>query len=889
MTDLSKSPYKILQPSERFVAKSIISDKEKYQILPPLVKKIRDKVSEWRKKGYPNTSKVTKALINWWFNTNHENFRYYFAQREAVETIIFLYEADKTRNKEDLLKKYNSYPEVKLKHFSEEWLRLVTKMATGSGKTKVMSLLIVWSFFKKIYDKDDEYGSNFLIIAPNIIVLDRLKDDFENLSIFRNDPCLPDDGYENYNWRMDFLNSFEVHIQKQLNLNKKDSNIFLTNIQQIYSSRESNVSLENENKTEFFYGKKVDSELHRQVDVLKIIKQIDNIVILNDEAHHINDEFQAWNKTIIDIHNNLSLREKKIILQLDFTATPKHRDSSIFVQTVSDYPLTEAIHQNIVKNIEVPDKNSRDKSLKEIDSIKFTEKWRNFIDLGYQKWKESFKFHKKFGNKKSIFFIMTDDTKNCDETARFIENNYEDLRGRVLVIHTKNNGEFFEKTSDLKSSKSLDELQKLRINANSIDSNENPYLAVVSVLVLKEGWDVNNVTTVVGLRPFLKPKILPEQTLGRGLRKMYRDKNLQERLTVIGTPNFMEFASELQKEGVKIKEINTEEDNDNNFFITSELRKNLNEVKEFDIEFPNLIEKIFNDEENIKKLDPSKFNFKVINYNKIIEIKKEKVIFEYSVSKEISSEIDFEKSFAVDIYNMLAALAKEVMFILKIKKGLGFAIICEKLKIFIEEYLWGKRIEFDTDLTKANLCLIETRRTIIETMVNELKRVMKNQKSETIISKINKFSDDKDPKVKNFEKAIYFEPKKSVYTKHFFANEFELDVNIYLENMPDVKSCIKNDGYIKIPYINNQGIYSQYIPDFFVKLKDDKVCIVETKGREDLDDIIKKTALEKRIEDINKKNDKSIYTSLYVKYDKFKNLSNKPSTFENFYELFKDL
>ena len=143
--------------------------------------------------------------------------------------------------------------------------------------------------------------------------------------------------------------------------------------------------------------------------------------------------------------------------------------------------------------------------------------------------------------------------------------------------------------------------------------------------------------------------------------------------------------------------------------------------------------------------------------------------------------------------------------------------------------------------------------------------------------------------VKNFEKAIYFEPKKSVYTKHFFANEFELDVNIYLENMPDVKSCIKNDGYIKIPYINNQGIYSQYIPDFFVKLKDDKVCIVETKGREDLDDIIKKTALEKKIEDINKTNDKSIYTSLYVKYDKFKNLSNKPSTFENFYELFKDL
>ena len=137
MTDLSKSPYEILQPSERFVAKSIISDKEKYQVLPPLVKKIRDRVSEWRQKDYPNTSKVTKALINWWFNNNHENFRYYFAQREAVETIIFLYEVDKTRNKENLLKKYNSYPEVKLKHFSESFFASIFFAVTRTSSSLI--------------------------------------------------------------------------------------------------------------------------------------------------------------------------------------------------------------------------------------------------------------------------------------------------------------------------------------------------------------------------------------------------------------------------------------------------------------------------------------------------------------------------------------------------------------------------------------------------------------------------------------------------------------------------------------------------------------------------------------------------------------------------------
>ena len=82
---------------------------------------------------------------------------------------------------------------------------------------------------------------------------------------------------------------------------------------------------------------------------------------MNDEAHHINDEQQAWYKTIEGIHNNLGQRNLKLIMQLDYTATPKHKDSSIFVQTICDYPLTEAIHQNIVKNIEVPDPKSRDK------------------------------------------------------------------------------------------------------------------------------------------------------------------------------------------------------------------------------------------------------------------------------------------------------------------------------------------------------------------------------------------------------------------------------------------------------------------------------------------------------------------------------------------------
>ena len=74
-----------------------------------------------------------------------------------------------------------------------------------------------------------------------------------------------------------------------------------------------------------------------------------------------------------------------------------------------------------------------------------------------------------------------------------------------------------------------------------------------SVLVLKEGWDVRNVTTIVGLRPYsAKSNILPEQTLGRGLRKMYSGET-EEKVSVVGTDAFMEFVESIQAEGVELE------------------------------------------------------------------------------------------------------------------------------------------------------------------------------------------------------------------------------------------------------------------------------------------------------------------------------------------------
>ncbi len=116
------------------------------------------------------------------------------------------------------------------------------------------------------------------------------------------------------------------------------------------------------------------------------------------------------------------MKGDKLSLQVDVTATPKHNNGSIFVQTVCDYPLVEAIHQDVVKHPVLPDPASRAK-LQEHKSTKYSEKYKDYLHLGYLEWKKVYDEHLKV-NKKAVLFVMTDDTKNCDEVAEYLEKNY---------------------------------------------------------------------------------------------------------------------------------------------------------------------------------------------------------------------------------------------------------------------------------------------------------------------------------------------------------------------------------------------------------------------------------------------------------------------------------
>ena len=546
------NPHVVLSPDVRwYPGEAMLAEVGYEKLLPPLVHKIRKGVADWRESGYAGANGTTRALLNYWFEQEHMlpmadgtmyRFQYYFCQREAVESVIWLYEIEQARDPYALIR-YDSSGRVSTGMFDEDWTRYVVKMATGAGKTKIMSLLIAWAYFHKRYEPDSDLSTNFLVVAPNIIVLDRLYVDFQGLRIFHHDPVLPENGYEGQDWQNDF--QMTLHLQDDIGMVSETGNIFLTNIHRVFENG-SEPSFEDDNTMDYFLGKRpVGKTTDSKTDLGKIIREVPDLVVLNDEAHHIHER-NEWFKSIEDISNRLRQKGSKLSAQFDLSATPKRTEGAIFVQTISDYPLVEAIRQGVVKTPVLPDAASRAK-LQERASDKYTERYRDYLHLGYLEWKSVTEELAATG-KKPILFVMTEDTRKCDEVGEYFERNYADLHGKVLVIHTKANGEISE------AANKKEELDALREASRHIDDPESPYKVIVSVMMLREGWDVQNVVSIVGLRPYrAASRILPEQTLGRGLRRMFRGEAVQEKVSVVGTDAFIEFVESIKSEGVELE------------------------------------------------------------------------------------------------------------------------------------------------------------------------------------------------------------------------------------------------------------------------------------------------------------------------------------------------
>jgi len=850
------------------------------KLLPPLVTKLRAAVKAWRDRGYEGASDTSCSLLNWWFNTQHllpkadgttAEFRYFFAQREALETIIYLYEVSRVKDKYDMMRFYSSGA-VSASMFDESWRRFVVKMATGSGKTKVLSLVLAWSFHHKLYEPDSDLARNFLVVAPNIIVLDRIYRDFKGLRIFFEDPVIPDDGVDRRNWRDDF--QLTLHLQDSVRVTRPTGNIFLTNIHRVYAGDEIPPSPEDENTMDYFLGKRPTGETtDSRVDLGMIVRDIDELLVLNDEAHHIHDKSLAWFKSIEDIHNRLKQKERSLSLQVDVTATPKHNNGAVFVQTVADYPLVEAISQNVVKHPVLPDAPSRAK-LVERQSSKYTEKYADYIHLGVVEWRKAYAEHEKMG-KKAILFVMTDDTKNCDDVKGYLEGTYPELKGAVLVIHTKNNGEI----SEASSGKNNEEMDRLRKEANEIDEAESKYKAIVSVMVLKEGWDVRNVTTIVGLRPYsAKSNILPEQTLGRGLRKMYPG-DVEGWVSVVGTNAFMEFVESIQAEGVELEHKPMGEGTRPKTPLVVEVdeQNTTKDIDKLDIEVPVLSPRTYREYKNLADLDVGGMQHPWVPYRQFSLEQQREIVFKYVTSGEVAHTTVLESLSGADYRTVVGYFTQTIMKDLRLVSG--YDVLYGKVKEFIQGHLFDRAVKLEDTNTLRNLSETVATKTLVETFKKAINALTVKDRGDAEIRDTIKLRNTRPFVAKE---QGYVVAKKSVFNRIIGDSGFELEFAAFLEKCADddVVSFAKNFLAVnfRLDYVNAEGEISNYYPDFLVKVSDRATFIVETKGQEDTDVPLKMERLKQWCQDVNKAQSKVKYDFVYVDEDGYKKY--RPATFK---------
>ena len=541
-----------------------------------LVPKIRTAVDQWRAEGYTGATETTKRLLRFWFEHDHKSgkgksadeFRFYFCQREAVETLVYLYEVRELRSMYDLAR--NFPPEGRFwldPNDDDAFARYVFKMATGSGKTMVMAMAVVWAYCNAVLEPGSRMPRAFLLIAPNVIVYERLKSDFEDGRVFQEYPSIPPE--------------FAAHWQMSVVLRDNPSPpstlgaLYLTNVQRLYDAPADRAARNESPAMTAVLGPPVRKDAPLTGAALReLVMRHDRLMVLNDEGHHLHNDDLEWAKVIGGLHEKVAVRGGGVSAQLDFTATPKHQDGALFREIVVDYPVAQAVADGIVKRPILGELSG----ILDHTSTDAAVRYRDRLTAGVTKWREMRDAFEESG-KKPVLFVMAENTRAADDIADWLEGQ-PDFGGHVLTIHTNRSGDVVEGVSNRQ------DIEQLRDAARRVDSDDNPYRAIVSVLMLREGWDVKNVVVIVPLRPYTaKAAILPEQTLGRGLRRMsIPGSGHDEQVIVIEHEAFKPFwQKELEEEGLEIEWTPVNDVKPNFHAVYVDLTK-----LEYDIEIPLL-------------------------------------------------------------------------------------------------------------------------------------------------------------------------------------------------------------------------------------------------------------------------------------------------------------
>ena len=778
-------------------------------------------VREWREAGYPGATATTRRLLAWWFDTDHEvdgrPFAFYPAQQEAVESLIYVYEVARRRTNRELLPAFLPNPEVRLLQYGN-FARYAVKMATGSGKTMVMALSVVWSYLNAINEKDREpecadYATSFLIIAPNVIVFERLQGDFAGGAAFRRYPMVPPEYVAQWSDVRFFMRGDQADVAS-------GGAVYLTNVQQLYETPQGNSRRASGRApapiSNLLGPRASDAPTERDDFDDRIVRRKAPVMVINDEAHHTHDEDSAWNRTIRELQERVG--SERFMAQLDFSATPRFGGGELFPWVIYDYPLRQAIEDSIVKQPirgEILDAG-------EVASDDAAVRYGAYITAAVNRWRE-YRDQLAPYKKKPVLFVMMERSRDADAVGEHLRNFYPNDFGddKLQVIHIGRDGEVSNR-----------DLQRARTVVKSIDTDDSTVNAVISVMMLREGWDVRNVTVVLGLRPYTSSaNILPEQAIGRGLRLMFPgDVGCEERVDVIGTDKFMEFVADLEKlENVAIP---TEVIPDNPIVIST-IYPDCANKEAMDIAVPNIspiYERKTDTREEIAKLDINAIEIANLPFS--LEPRDDET-FTYLGLDALTDEVEVERIYQQPSPNTCSEVISYYATRIGSETNLPmhFAVIAEKVREFFARRAFGKDVDLDNNDLAAVLARPAVGYLTVQGFARAIRPLTRQERAPTIASEPSFLS-----KTEPFPwSRPTCKASKTIFNLVSADNNFEREFALFLEAAPDVVRFAKlPDKFgFKIQYIANTGNIRHYYPDFVTVDTDGVHHLIETKGQED--------------------------------------------------------
>lgn len=822
-----------------------------------IAQNLRAMVKEWRDNFYFGASDTSRQLLNHWFGRAHSistngtsrEFRYYFCQREAIETLIYLKEVRQLECLSQLIAEYGgAYAETAALGVTEEedaWSRYAFKMATGSGKTKVMSLAIVWSYFHALRESESQMARHFVVIAPNLTVFERLKEDFKpeggGPDIFDTDPLIP------VEWRGDWC--LTTVLQDEASGASTGGTLYLTNIHRLFD----NARERKGGETFDWVGPAVSKAkaLDTGAALRERITGHQRVMLMNDEAHHVWDPDSAWNEAIKFLHESIRKRTSGgLVAQLDFSATPKDNKANYFKHIICDTPLGEAVDAGIVKTPII----GRAGRLVEQATDNAAYKYEMHLKLGYERWLKSREEWIKSG-KKPLMFVMCHDTKAADEITARLHGDaiFRELNGRTINLHTNLKGkirkvgkgadareEFVESEKDI----SDEDLKALRKLSRDLDSGASPYFCIVSVLMLREGWDVRNVTTIVPLRPYSsKAGILPEQTLGRGLRRMTPPGQANEIVAVIEHEAFARlYRDELVQEGLPIEIVDVEAVPKTTVSIYPDPKKN---AAKLEIAIPRLTAA----NQTLPVLGPISEAelveaFKPYRPLPIGERGQDQVQYEgrHLITGEVVEHMKVNLALLESGVGAISFYIQEVEYICKVKNT--HQVMAPLLQKFFEDMLFGPRHSIYHSAVVARLSDSDVREHVRAVFVPLVRKKIVQKQLRTLGSTSGSVSTWRPFQVTVSERRPVQLSERTLFNLVPCNRTLETAFVELCGKASDVAAFAKNAGpqCLRIDYLADGFRLAFYTPDFFVRLNTGTYFLVETKGQVDKDVPIKARA-----------------------------------------------